>query len=100
MTHDAECLRRVDKKIPKKRSPSGSQECDPYSSETFCDFCGKKGHSLKECRNYKQAKLNYNSMSVYNKQGKYPNKTNTYKTPSHKKEYDKEYKKRNYKENN
>ena len=100
VTHDAECLRRVDEKIPKKRSPSGSQDYDPYSSETFCDFCGKKGHSLKECRNYKRAKLNYNSMSVYNKQGKYPNKTNTYKTPSHKKEYDKEYKKRNYKENN
>ena len=100
VTHDAECLRRVDEKIPKKRSPSGSQDYDLYSSETFCDFCGKKGHSLKECCNYKRAKLNYNSMLKYNQQGKHPNKANTYKTPSHKKEYDKDYKKRHYKESN
>ena len=38
-------------------------------------------------------------MSKYNQQGKYPNKPNTYKTPSHKKDYDKDYKKRHYKEN-
>ena len=100
VTHNAKCLRHVDEKIPMKRSASGSQEYDPYSSETFCDFCGKKGHSLKECRNYKRAKLHYNSMSKYNQQGKYPNKPNTYKTPSHKKEYDKDYKKRHYKESN
>ena len=92
-------INSVDKKIPKKRLASGLQEYNPYLSETFCDFCGKKGHSLKECHNYKQAKVNYNSMSKYNPQGKYPNKTNTYKTPSHKKEYDKDYKKHNYKEN-
>ena len=39
-------------------------------------------------------------MSKYNQQGKYPYKANTYKTPSHKKEYDKDYKKRHYKESN
>ena len=39
-------------------------------------------------------------MLKYHQQGKYPNKANTYKTPSHKKEYDKDYKKRHYKENN
>ena len=39
-------------------------------------------------------------MLKYNQQGKYHNKANTYKTPSHKKEYDKDYKKRHYKESN
>ena len=39
-------------------------------------------------------------MLKHNQQGKYHNKANTYKTPSHKKEYDKDYKKRHYKESN
>ena len=83
VTYDSESLRNIEERIPRKRSAYDTAY--PVSSELWCDFCGKKGHSIMECRHYKKAKMEHSSMSTY--KTPHNKKSSYFKKPTYKKEY-------------
>ena len=84
VTYDSESLRALDERIPRKRNAS-DYGMYPQPSELWCDFCGKKGHSILDCRHYKKAKMEHSSMSTY--KTPYSKKSSYFKKPTYKKEY-------------
>ena len=84
VTYDSENLRSLEERIPRKRNAS-EYGMYPSPSELWCDFCGKKGHSMIDCRHYKKAKMEHSSMSTY--KTPYSKKNSYFKKPTYKKEY-------------
>ena len=84
VTYDSENLRALEERIPKKRNISG-YKLYPASSELWCDFCGKKGHAMIDCRHYKKAKMEHSSMSTY--KTPHAKKNSFFKKPTYKKDY-------------